>query len=217
MHIDSTFIILLAGDLTIDERVRALCQSGRIIAADGGIKHAASLGVEPELWLGDFDSTPDALKEQYKHVQTMTFDRQKAMSDGALAVQTALEKGASSIIFLGALGGTRNDHTIAVMHQMMQLHKAGVETMMTSGLEECWPLDEGEFEIELPKGSLFSILPFEDLEGLSISGAEYPLDNIKTGFGSTLTLSNVSQGLTKVSLIKGSALLIARPHDFSGV
>jgi thiamine pyrophosphokinase len=217
MHIDSTFIILLAGDLTIDERVRALCQSGRIIAADGGIKHAASLGVEPELWLGDFDSTPDALKEQYKHVQTMTFDRQKAMSDGALAVQTALEKGASSIIFLGALGGTRNDHTIAVMHQMMQLHKAGVETMMTSGLEECWPLDEGEFEIELPKGSLFSILPFEDLEGLSISGAEYPLDNIKTGFGSTLTLSNVSQGLTKVSLIKGSALVIARPHDFSGV
>jgi thiamine pyrophosphokinase len=217
MHIDSTFIILLAGDLTIDDRVRALCQSGRIIAADGGIKHAASLGVEPELWLGDFDSTPDALKEQYKHVQTMTFDRQKAMSDGALAVQTALEKGASSVIFLGALGGTRNDHTIAVMHQMMQLHKAGVETMMTSGLEECWPLDEGEFEIELPKGSLFSILPFEDLEGLSISGAEYPLDNIKTGFGSTLTLSNVSQGLTKVSLIKGSALLIARPHDFSGV
>lgn len=217
MHIDSTFIILLAGDLTIDDRVRALCQSGRIIAADGGIKHAASLGVEPELWLGDFDSTPDALKEQYKHVQTMTFDRQKAMSDGALAVQTALEKGASSVVFLGALGGTRNDHTIAVMHQMMQLHKAGVETMMTSGLEECWPLDEGEFEIELPKGSLFSILPFEDLEGLSISGAEYPLDNIKTGFGSTLTLSNVSQGLTKVSLIKGSALLIARPHDFSGV
>jgi thiamine pyrophosphokinase len=217
MHIDSTFIILLAGDLIIDDRVRALCQSGRIIAADGGIKHATSLGVEPELWLGDFDSTPDALKEQYKHVQTMTFDRQKAMSDGALAVQTALEKGASSIIFLGALGGTRNDHTIAVMHQMMQLHKAGVETMMTSGLEECWPLDEGEFEIELPKGSLFSILPFEDLEGLSISGAEYPLDNIKTGFGSTLTLSNVSQGLTKVSLIKGSALLIARPHDFSGV
>ena len=217
MHIDSTFIILLAGDLIIDDRVRALCQSGRIIAADGGIKHATSLGVEPELWLGDFDSTPDALKEQYKHVQTMTFDRQKAMSDGALAVQTALEKGASSIIFLGALGGTRNDHTIAVMHQMMQLHKAGVETMMTSGLEECWPLDKGEFEIELPKGSLFSILPFEDLEGLSISGAEYPLDNIKTGFGSTLTLSNVSQGLTKVSLIKGSALLIARPHDFSGV
>ncbi|MEO9457703.1 MAG: thiamine diphosphokinase [Lentilitoribacter sp.] len=217
MHIDSTFIILLAGDLTIDDRVRALCQSGRIIAADGGIKHATSLGIEPELWLGDFDSTPDALKEQYKHVQTMTFDRQKAMSDGALAVQTALEKGASSIIFLGALGGTRNDHTIAVMHQMMQLHKAGVETMMTSGLEECWPLDVGEFEIELPKGSLFSILPFEDLEGLSISGAEYPLDNIKTEFGSTLTLSNVSQGLTKVSLTKGSALLIARPHDFSGV
>ncbi|MEP2981361.1 MAG: thiamine diphosphokinase [Lentilitoribacter sp.] len=217
MHIDSTFIILLAGDLTIDDRVRTLCQSGRIIAADGGIKHAASLGVEPELWLGDFDSTPDALKEQYKHVQTMTFDRQKAMSDGALAVQTALEKGATAIILLGALGGARNDHTIAVMHQMMQLHKAGIETMMTSGLEECWPLDEGEFEIELPKGSLFSILPFEELEGLSISGAEYPLDNIKTEFGSTLTLSNISQGQTKVSLTKGHALLIARPYDFSGV
>lgn len=217
MHIDSTFIILLAGDLTIDDRVLALCQSGRIIAADGGIKHAAKLNIEPELWLGDFDSTPDALKEQYKHVETMTFDRQKAMSDGALAVHTALEKGATSIIFIGALGGSRNDHTIAVMNQMMQLHKAGIETMMTSGLEECWPLDEGEFEIGLPKGSLFSILPFEDLSGLSITGAEYPLDNIETEFGSTLTLSNISKGQTKVSLGEGSAVFIARPHDFSGV
>lgn len=217
MQIDSTFIILLAGDLFVDDRVLALCQSGRIIAADGGIKHASALNIEPELWLGDFDSTPDALKEQYNHVQTMTFDRQKAMSDGALAVQTALDKGATSIIFLGALGGSRSDHTIAVMNQMMQLHEAGIETMMTSGLEECWPLDAGEFEISLPETSMFSILPYEDLKGLSITGAEYPLDNIETEFGSTLTLSNISKGQTKVTLIEGRAVLIARPHDFSGV
>lgn len=217
MQIDSTFIILLAGDLFVDDRVQALCQSGRIIAADGGIKHAAELNIEPELWLGDFDSTPDGLKEQYNHVQTMTFDRQKAMSDGALAVQTALEKGATSIIFLGALGGSRSDHSFAVMNQMMQLHDAGIETMMTSGLEECWPLDAGEFEIDLPEASMFSILPYEDLKGLSITGAEYPLDNIETEFGSTLTLSNISKGHTKVSLIEGRAVFIARPHDFSGV
>ena len=217
MHTDSTFIILLAGDLHVDDRVGALCQSGHILAADGGIKHAAALDIEPELWLGDFDSTPDALKEQYKHVQTMTFNRQKAMSDGALAVQTALDKGATSIIFVGALGGSRSDHTFAVMNQMMQLHDAGIETMMTSGLEECWPLDAGEFEINLPERSMFSILPYEDLKGLSITGAEYPLDHIETEYGSTLTLSNISKGQTKISLVEGRAVLIARPHDFSGV
>lgn len=217
MQTDSTYIILLAGDLYVDDRVQAWCQSGRIIAADGGIKHASALGIEPELWLGDFDSTPDALKEQHKHVQTMTFERQKAMSDGALAVQTALNNGATSIIFLGALGGSRSDHSLAVMNQMMQLHENGIETMMTSGLEECWPLDAGEFEIYLPEGSMFSILPYEDLKGLSITGAEYPLDNIETEFGSTLTLSNISKGQTKISLVEGRAVLIARPHDFSGV
>ena len=60
----STFVILLGGDLVVTERLRQQIAGARILAADGGIRHAAALGVDPELWLGDFDSTPEILRQQ---------------------------------------------------------------------------------------------------------------------------------------------------------
>lgn len=216
MEHKNTFIILLAGDLVADDRVKARCQSARIIAADGGIVHAKSLGVSPELLLGDFDSTPPDLIERYKHVEKVTFERAKDMSDGSLAIRTAVDMGAQSIVLVGALGGSRTDHTFALMAEMLQVYAEGIDISMTSGTEECWPLDDKLFEIDLPLGSMFSILPFSDLNGLSISGAQYPLDAVNVAFGSTHTISNIANGRVQITLQSGRAVLISRPHDFSG-
>lgn len=48
----STFVILLGGDLVVTERLKRQIAGARVLAADGGIRHAEALGVEPELWLG---------------------------------------------------------------------------------------------------------------------------------------------------------------------
>ena len=78
------------------------------------------------------------------------------------------------------------------------------------------PVLPGRFTIDLPKGSLFSILPFSDLEGVVIENARYPLDGLDMVFGSSRTLSNIAEGPVTVGLNSGRGLLIARPHDFSG-
>ena len=47
---DPKFVVLLGGALTVTPRLRADVAGARVIAADGGMRHAESLGALPELW-----------------------------------------------------------------------------------------------------------------------------------------------------------------------
>ena len=78
------------------------------------------------------------------------------------------------------------------------------------------PLLPGEKRLDVPEGSLFSILGVTALDGLSIVNARYPLDDFHLPFGSSRTVSNVANGPVDISLRSGKALILARPFDFSG-
>lgn len=207
----STFVILLGGDLTVTDRLRAQVKGARFLAADGGMRHALSLGVEPELWLGDFDSTDPDLLEKFTAVPRETFPVAKDMTDGELALNKAYQLGAKRVILCGAFGGERTDHTL--LHLTMATRHAilGRQILLSSGFEEAYPLVPGEFHYNLPEASVFSILSFSQLEGLTIEQAEWPLDKITLPLGSSLTVSNVVRGTLYVSLRLGHAILIAKP------
>lgn len=212
----SLFTILLAGDLAITDRLTAQVVGTRVIAADGGMRHAQALSVTPELWVGDFDSAPDALLDQWQGIERQPYPRAKNATDGEIAVDTALARGATALVIAGALGGERTDH--AVMHLLLALSltERGVPTLLTTGEEEAQALLGGTLQFDLPKGALFSILPFSALSGLTIEGARYPLDRAKIDAGSSRTVSNVAEGPVTITLQSGRAMVIARPADMSG-
>lgn len=212
----NSFTILLGGQLTATDRLKAAIAGSRAIAADGGMRHAAALGLKPELWVGDFDSSPEDLSRDFPDVRKMPYPAQKAETDGAIAIGEALARGAESLILAGALGGERSDHALMHMLQAVSLAKAGHDILLTSGEEEFYPLLPGERAIDLPKGSLFSILGFSPLTGLSIRNARYPLDDFQLPFGSSRTVSNVAEGPIVLSLTSGDAILLARPYDMTG-
>ncbi|TPW32514.1 thiamine diphosphokinase [Martelella alba] len=214
------FTILLGGALKVDERLSAFVAGSRFIAADGGMVHAAALGVTPELWVGDFDSSDAALSARFHTVARKTFPPAKAETDGALAVREAIARGARRIIMAGALSGARSDHAMMNMLFAVSLAEDGIEIMLTSGEEEAYPLLAGTLEIDLPSGALFSVLGFSDLTGLSIENAGYPLQGFSVAFGSPRTVSNIAGrtgGPVRLSLDAGRAIVLARPHDFTGV
>lgn len=205
----SKFVILLGGHLTVTDRLKQQIAGARVLAADSGMRHAEALGVEPELWLGDFDSTSPALARRYEHVPRRTFPAAKDMTDGELALSEAFALGATSIILCGAFGGMRADHTM--LHLTMAVAQAaeGRDILLSSGTEEAWPILPGKYNPDLPSGTLFSIIGFTELQGLTITSAEWPLDNVKVPFGSSLTVSNVVRGTLGVFLRSGCGVLVA--------
>jgi thiamine pyrophosphokinase len=213
----STFLILLGGNLTVTDRLKAQITGARVIAADGGMRHATGLGVTPELWVGDFDSAPQELIGEWADVERQTFPSSKALTDGELAVEAALARGATKLVLAGALGGERSDHAMAHMVLVTAMKQAGHTIMLTSGDEEAWPIAHGTQEIDLPPGSLFSVLGFSALTGLTIANARYPLADFDLAFGSSRTISNVAEGRIGISLEGGSAILLARPYDLTGI
>lgn len=211
-----TFTILLGGTLTRTERLASQLSGSRFIAADGGMRHAKTLGIVPELWVGDFDSADEALLAAFAEVPRERFPAAKSATDGEIAVEAAVARGATSLIFAGALGGTRSDHAFLHLLRAVAIAEEGLPALMTSGEEEAYPLLPGAREIDLPKGSLFSILGLNALSGLCIENARYPLDDFALPFGSSRTISNVAEGPVRFSLKSGRAVILARPYDLSG-
>jgi len=210
------FVVLLGGALTATPRLAADVAGARFIAADGGMRHAASLGVAPDVWVGDFDSTPPALFTAWPDVERQPYPTAKNETDGAIAVSAAVERGAQSIVLAGALGGERSDHALMHLLHAVSLAEEGFAIKLTSGEEEAWPLLPGTREIDLPKDSLFSVLGLSPLAGLFLSNVRYPLTDFSLPFGSSRTISNVAEGPIRLSLASGRAVLIARPYDLSG-
>lgn len=210
------FAILMGGALTPTDRLRRQVSGMRAIAADGGMRHAMALGLKPERWLGDFDSTPQALIDTWPDLVREPYPPAKNETDGELAVAAALDMGAKKLVLAGALGGERSDHAFMHLLHAVKLAESGIDVLLTSGEEEAYPLLPGTHDIDLPDRGLFSILGLDTLTGLSIVNARYALSGFDVPFGSSRTVSNVAEGPVRLTLSSGRAILLARPHDLSG-
>ncbi|BCG92390.1 thiamine diphosphokinase [Mesorhizobium sp. 131-2-1] len=207
-----TFTILLGGDLIRTPRLDSQLAGARVIAADGGIGHARVLGLTPELWVGDFDSVPADLPDDLAAVPRQVFPAEKDKTDGELAIAAALERGATGLVLAGAFGGRRADHAFLHLALAVRLAEAGISVLLTSGAQEGIPLLPGKAGFDYADGTLFSVLGFSDLSGLSVSGAKWPLDHVEMAFGSSLTISNEVKGRLEIALGHGRALLLAHPY-----
>ncbi len=204
------FAILLGGEAQATPRLLRQLAGARVIAADSGIVHAAPLGLVPELWTGDFDSVADATRLDWPDVPTEIHPREKDLTDGEIAVEAALARGARELLLVGAFGGPRPDHAFLHLTMAMRLAEAGTPARLTSGHQEATPLRPGSTAFaDLPAGTLFSVIAFTDLEGLTIEGARWPLAERFVPFGSSLTLSNEVTGQLAVNLSAGRAMLVA--------
>lgn len=206
----TTFTILLAGTLRSTPRLQGQIAGTRIIAADAGMAHAAALGLEPELWVGDFDSSNPALLEELSHIPRQAHPADKDATDGELAIAEAVARGGTALVLAGGLGG-QADHAMQHFAQGIQLARRGVSALITSGDEEVWPLIPGVHLIDVPAGSRISVVAFDDLTAITLENVKWPLDARDVPFGSSLTLSNEALGPVTVKLEAGHGVIIAYP------
>ncbi|GIW25121.1 thiamine diphosphokinase [Meiothermus sp.] len=205
------FTILLGGSVVPTERLKAQVAGSRVIAADSGMIHAGPLGLQAELWVGDFDSASAELQQTYAQVPREEHPVSKDFTDGELAIAAALARGADRLFLVGAMGG-QTDQTLAHLLLGIRLTRQGIPTLLSSGLEEAHPLLPGSLQLDLPYGSRLSLLPLGGFVGLSLRGVRWPLEGAEVPLGSTRTLSNVALGSVEIGLEAGYGVLVAYPE-----
>lgn len=208
----SLFTLLLGGELARTPRLDAQIAGSRVIAADSGIRHAALLGVVPELWAGDFDSVTQQERAEHAGIPVAAFPADKDATDGEIAVDEAIARGATRLVLAGAFGGPRADHAFRHLAAALALAERGFDVLLTSGRQEAVPLlPRRDYDFDYADDTLFSVIGFTDLDALTLSGAKWPLERRDVPFGSSLTLSNNVRGSLAARLEAGRAILIAHP------
>lgn len=206
------FTILLGGDLYVTERLKRQVSDSYVIAADSGIRHAVNLNIKPDLWVGDFDSCTIKHKDLYSDISIIEYNTNKDKTDGELAIDIALQKGATKIVLCGAFGGARIDHSLAHIAMAIKLASQNIKVILTTGVDEAIALVERvAIKPDWLKNTCFSIIAFSDLKGLVIKGAKWQLagDTVISS-GSTHALSNIVDEQLEIELSSGRAIVLAK-------
>lgn len=189
-----------------------------VIAADGGARHAADLGLTVDMWVGDGDSVDaDALEAlEAAGVALRRVAAAKDESDTELAVAAALERGATEIVVLGAFGGPRFDHTLANVGLLaMPGLASGAMTLLDAATRLRFLRAPGaagapvSLELDGRPGDLVSLLPFgQGVEGVTTAGLEWPLRDEPLPAGPARGLSNVRLATAASVTVRNGLLLV---------
>jgi thiamine pyrophosphokinase len=181
-----------------------------IIAADSGAATALHYGCTPDFVVGDFDSLDTALLQELSErgSQVRRVAVEKDETDTELAVQVAIEQGATSITLLGAFGGARFDHTMTNI-----LLLAGFERVLiriVDGPTICWLVrGPGSSEVNGRVGDLVSLLPLTgDASGVRTKGFYYALNGETLYFGRPRGMSNVLVEEHAEVFVEGGMLVV---------
>ncbi len=204
-----TAIIIAHGELAVTPEVEALVRrADLLIAADGGAAAAAEHGWWPHLLVGDLDSASPELRASVEAhgAEVLHYPARKDETDTELALRAALERGASEIYFVGALGG-RLDHTLANLLLLALPELEHVRATILAGRQRIFAV-RGEAEIAGRPGDLVSLLPIGgDAEGIHTTGLEYPLQGGRLRFGAARGISNVLTGSVATVRVERGLLL----------
>jgi thiamine pyrophosphokinase len=164
-----------------------------VIAADGGGGHCQTLGIIPDVLIGDLDSTSKDLIQEWLNAGVLVIRRpaQKDQTDLELALLHAQAEGASEIIVYGAVGG-RLDMTFGNLLLLAHPELTCPIRLICSG-EEVQVLRPGEsLVLKGEPGDIVSLLSLQPGESsITTKGLEYPLNNENLGFGFTRGVSNL--------------------------
>jgi thiamine pyrophosphokinase len=199
-----------------------LSPGAAVVAADGGARHAAALGLPIDRWVGDGDSLGEAAIAELvaAGVPVELSSPDKDQSDTELAIVAALQRSPSAITVLGALGGPRPDHAIANLTLLSMPDLVGLDVRLVAADARVRllraPRPDGSastVELDGRVGDLVSLLPVGgDAVGVSTAGLAYPLDDELLHDGLTRGLSNRRTGTrATVTLRSGRLLVVETP------
>ena len=190
----------------------------RIFCADGGTRHALSMGFRPEIIVGDLDSLAPDLKSELEAggVKLVRFPRDKDQTDLELALGIATAEQPDEILLVAALGG-RLDQMLANIFLLTRPEYASVRLTLIDGHQKALLLRGPErVTISGRPGSTVSLIPLSPIvEQVTLTGVNWPLTDETLVFGSTFTISNtLTDYQASIRIGRGQVLLVQLDEDY---
>ncbi len=183
-----------------------------VLAADGGGRHAASLGWPVHCLVGDFDSLSPPLLAGFeaRGTEIIRHPVDKDEIDFELALMLARRRGHGRIEVLGAVGG-RWDMSLANLFLPRAVGRDGGAIRFRHG-DWTFLTVTGPAELTLAgrAGDRLSLLPLgEDVPGITLRGCRYPLagETLKAGFSRGLS-NRLTDSEASLTLASGTLLVM---------
>ena len=164
-----------------------------IIAADGGAGILLAQGIYPDIFIGDGDSLNLRQQQQLKdhQIEMIILPCEKDLGDGQAAVELAMERTDGRIAIFGAFGG-RLDFTLAnVMLPLIFGHQQSLRACFF-GANHVARYAANQDVLRGHDGETVSLLAISpQVNGITLQGFAYPLDNYTLTTGSSRGISNI--------------------------
>ena len=184
-----------------------------IIAADKGMEFCYRNGILPDCIIGDYDSVEPDILSFFRAKQGIIwrdFIPEKDYTDSEIAIDMALSVGSAQVHMLGATG-TRLDHVIGNVQLLYRLKESGVEGRIVDAHNRIRMVEKQEVLYRNQQfGKYVSVLPLTTtLEGITLTGFKYPLQQARITSDNTLGISNeIDEAKAVITIERGVAIVI---------
>lgn len=173
-----------------------------VIAADAGYLKLKAAGIEPDLIVGDFDSsdTPE------NSVETIILSPVKDCTDTQYAVSQAVERGYGDILVLGGLGG-RIDHSLANFAVIGEYKQKNVNICLIDAHHKIYAL-KNETAVLTKSDRYVSVFSFTDSSVVTLEGFYYSVNGLKLSCFDSIGVSNeITDDTAKITVSEGTVLV----------
>lgn len=212
--------IILNGEIKNYDKTKEIILKEKydfIIGADGGCNHLYKMNIIPNYIIGDLDSINNDLVDYYKNKNVFfkKYPSHKDETDSEICIYLAKELKAEEIDFYGSLGG-RIDHTLANIGLMHYVREMNITPRIITSEEEITIIRNEEIILHGKKGDTVSVVPImADVNNITLKKLEYPLNNAKMGYLSSLGISNVMLEDECIIKIEDGYALIIRNYNLA--
>lgn len=187
-------VIVCNGEAPSEAMVyEAISEADVVLCCDGAADMLALCGARADVLVGDFDSLGKARAVQLAgmwNCDVIPLDEHKNKTDAHVAIEAAVERGATEIVLLGALG-KRFDHAFANVSLLVFCTHKNVSAVIRDRYCDVYVTCR---TMVLPgkPGDLLSILPLGVNSRIrTTNGLAYPLYDHDLILGDSLGVSNV--------------------------
>lgn len=175
-----------------------------IIAADGGANVARRCGIRPDVIIGDLDSVQRSTLRQFRSSTVLRVSRQDN-TDLEKALDFVSYLRVRNAVIVGATG-ERIDFTLANLSVLWSYTSFLHVTVVGDGWR-AMPVGRST-TLRARIGTVVSLVPFGECQGITLRGLQYPLVNVSMNVGEVGVSNVVRSSPFTVKVRRGSMLLI---------